>query len=152
MPDDCIRDVYKRQGSAGPDYDVVKADEKGQLQRERVRLWYVALTRACDLLLLPRQSDRLQNDWFSLLNADLTQLPTFDTAAHARPATASVEEITNSQDQATWEAEAAVIAASRRSIVWQSPSRHDGSTDEAPGLSDEGVFVGEGALLSLIHI
>jgi exodeoxyribonuclease-5 len=137
---------FKLMGSAGPDYDVVKADEKGQLQRERVRLWYVALTRACDLLLLPRQSDRLQNDWFSLLNADLTQLPTFDTAAHARPATASVEEITNSQDQATWEAEAAVIAASRRSIVWQSPSRHDGSTDEAPGLSDEGVFVGEGAL------
>jgi ATP-dependent exoDNAse (exonuclease V) beta subunit len=136
---------FKLMGSAGPDYDVVKADEKGQLQRERVRLWYVALTRACDLLLLPRQSERVQNDWFSLLNADLTQLPTFDAAALARSATAAADEVANGQDQATWEAEAAVIAATRRSIVWRSPSRHDGPAGEESGLSDEGVFVGEGA-------
>ena len=106
----------------------------------------VALTRACDLLLLPRQSERVQNDWFSLLNADLTQLPIFDAAALARPATAGADEGANGQDQATWEAEAAVIAATRHSIVWQSPSRHDGRAGEEPGLSDEGVFVGEGAL------
>jgi exodeoxyribonuclease-5 len=137
---------FKLMGSAGPDYDVVKGDEKGQLQRERVRLWYVALTRACDLLLLPSQSERVQNDWFSLLNADLTQIPTFDVEGLAGPATAATEEMVNGQDQATWEAEAAVIATTRRSIVWQSPSRHDGPAGEEPGLSDEGVFVGEGAL------
>jgi ATP-dependent exoDNAse (exonuclease V) beta subunit len=137
---------FKLMGAAGPDYDVVKADEKGQLQRERVRLWYVALTRACDLLLLPRQSERVQNDWFSLLNTDLTQIPTFDAAALARPATAAAEEMANGQDQAIWEVEAAVIAATRRSIVWRSPSRHDGPAGEEPRLSDEGVFVGEGAL------
>ena len=39
-----------------------------------------------------------------------------------------------------------MIAATRRSIVWRSPSRHDGPAGEEPGLSDEGVFVGEGAL------
>jgi ATP-dependent exoDNAse (exonuclease V) beta subunit len=137
---------FKLMGSAGPDYDVVKADEKGQLQRERVRLWYVALTRACDLLLLPRQSERVQNDWFGLLNADLTQIPTFDAAALASPATAAAEEVANGQDQATWEVETAVIAATRRSIVWQRPSRHDGPAGEEPWLSDEGMFVGEGAL------
>ena len=136
---------FKLMGSAGPDYEVVKADEKGQLQRERVRLWYVALTRACDLLLLPRQSERVQNDWFSLLNDDLTQLPTFDTAAPARTATPATEEAANGQDLATWEAEAAVIAGTRRSIVWRSPSRHEGPAGEETGLSDEGVFVGEGA-------
>jgi exodeoxyribonuclease-5 len=137
---------FKLMGAAGPDYDVVKADEKGQLQRERVRLWYVALTRACDLLLLPRQSERVQNDWFSLLNADLTQIPTFDAVALTGRATAAADEGDNGQDQATWEAEAAVIAATRRSIVWRSPSRHEGPAGEEPGLSDEGVFVGEGAL------
>lgn len=77
-------------GFAGPDYEVVKTDEKGQLKRERVRLWYVALTRACDLLLLPRQNERVQNDWFSLLDADLTQLPTFN-AAEISPKIASTE-------------------------------------------------------------
>jgi ATP-dependent exoDNAse (exonuclease V) beta subunit len=137
---------FKLMGSAGPDYDAVKADEKGQLQRERVRLWYVALTRACDLLLLPRQSERVQNDWFSLLNADLTQIPTFDAAALARPATAAAEEMANGEDQATWEAESAVIAATRRSIVWRGPSHHDGPAGEKPWLSDEGVFVSEGTL------
>ena len=29
-------------GSAGPDYEVVKVNEKGRGARERVRLWYVA--------------------------------------------------------------------------------------------------------------
>lgn len=136
---------FKLMGSAGPDYEVVKADEKGQLERERVRLWYVALTRACDLLLLARQSERVQNDWFSLLNADLTQLPAFDTAAPAKTPTPATEEAANGQDLATWEAEAAVIAGTRRSIVWRSPSRYEGPAGEEPGLSDEGVFVGEGA-------
>jgi ATP-dependent exoDNAse (exonuclease V) beta subunit len=51
---------FKLLGCAGPDYDVVKANEKAQLRRERVRLWYVTLTRACDLLLLPRQNERVQ--------------------------------------------------------------------------------------------
>jgi ATP-dependent exoDNAse (exonuclease V) beta subunit len=136
---------FKLMGFSGPDYDVVKTDEKGQLQRERVRLWYVALTRACDLLLLPRQNERAQNDWFSLLNADLTQLPTFNAVALVGPTTATVEEVANGQDQATWEAEATVIAETRRSIVWRSPSRHDGVAGEEVGLSDEGVFVGAGA-------
>ena len=136
---------FKLMGSAGPDYEVVKADEKGQVRRERVRLWYVALTRACDLLLLPRQSERVQNDWYSLLNSDLTQLPTFDAAALVRTATDPQQEVANGQDQATWEAEAAVIAGTRRSIVWQSPSRHEGPAGAESGLSDEGVFVGEGA-------
>ena len=137
---------FKLMGSAGPDYDVVKTDEKSQLRRERVRLWYVALTRACDLLLLPRQSERVQNDWFSLLNANLAEIPTLDTAALVGQARAAAEEVANGQDQATWEAEAAVIAATRRSIIWRSPSRHDGRGGEEPPLSDEGVFVGEGAL------
>jgi exodeoxyribonuclease-5 len=136
---------FKLMGSAGPDYDVVKTDETGQLQRERVRLWYVALTRACDLLLLPRQSERVKNDWFSLLEANLSQLPTFDAAALAGPATAAADEVASGQDQATWEAETAVIAATHRSIVWRSPSRHDRLAGEEPGLSDEGVFIGEGA-------
>ena len=56
----------------------------------------------------------------------------------------------NGQDQATWTAEAAVIAATRRSIVWRSPSRHDGPDGEEPELSDDGVFVGEGALSEMI--
>jgi|GEM_PF-197182 len=136
---------FKLMGSAGPDYEVVKADEKGQVRRERVRLWYVALTRACDLLLLPRQSERIQNDWYSLFNSDLTQLPTFDAAALVRTAADPQQEVANGQDQETWEAEAAVVAGTRRTIVWRSPSLHEGPAGEESGPSEEDVFVGEGA-------
>ena len=58
----------------------------------------------------------------------------------------AIEETVNSQDQTKWDAEAATIAATQRSIVWRSPSRHDGPDGEEPELSEEGVFVGEGAL------
>jgi ATP-dependent exoDNAse (exonuclease V) beta subunit len=136
---------FKLMGSAGPDYEVVKADEKGQVRRERVRLWYVALTRACDLLLLPRQSERVQNDWYSLLNSDLTQMPIFDAATLAQTAADPHQEVTNGQDQATWEAEAAVVARTRRTIVWRSPSLHEGPAGEETGRSEEDIFVGEGA-------
>ncbi|MGC9954514.1 MAG: UvrD-helicase domain-containing protein [Rhizomicrobium sp.] len=141
---------FKLMGSTGPDYDLVKAEEQEQLRRERVRLWYVALTRACDLLLLPRHNERLPNDWFSLLSADMAPLPAFDVTAVAEQARAVVEEAVNGQDQAKWETEAAAIAAMQRSVVWRSPSRHDGRDSKEPELADEGVFVGEGALSDTI--
>ena len=43
-------------------------------------------------------------------------------------------------------AEAATIAATRRSILWRSPSRHEDRVGEEPERADDGVFVGEGAL------
>ncbi|MEK4031788.1 UvrD-helicase domain-containing protein [Methylocystis sp. IM2] len=66
---------FKLLGRAPPAYEVVKNEERNQLRRERVRLWYVASTRACDLLLLPRQSERSPSDWFSLLGARLDEFP-----------------------------------------------------------------------------
>jgi ATP-dependent exoDNAse (exonuclease V) beta subunit len=47
---------FKILDEAPADFELVKATEKDQLRRERVRLWYVGITRACDLLLLPRQN------------------------------------------------------------------------------------------------
>ena len=61
------------------------------------------------------------------------------------PTITAADEFTNGQVQATWDAEAAVIAATRRSIVWRSPSRHDGPVGNEPVLLDEDVFVLEGA-------
>ena len=138
---------FKLMGAAGPDYDLVKADEQGQLRRERVRLWYVALTRACDLLLLPRQSERAANDWFSLLNTQLSEIPLFDTAGLVGRSAVSTEEVVNGQDQPTWIAEAAVIAATRRSVIWRSPSRHDARAGGVPLSLEEEVYV-EGSTLS----
>lgn len=141
--------LYRRQddtvhfrvfGYSSADYDLVAQAEEAELRRERVRLWYVALTRARDLLLLPRQSERLDDDWFSLITLDLDELPALDlTGLTATPPSAATP-IGNTQDIATWEREAAVIAAAERKIEWHQPSRHEGA--ELSAEAGQAVFAG----------
>lgn len=137
---------FKLLGEAGPDYELVKNDERDQLRRERIRLWYVALTRACDLLLLPRQSERAASDWLSLLELRLDELPAFDGAAFSKSFCSPMEEPENHQDVATWAAEAATIATTRRTIIWKSPSRHEAPPDELLRLPEEEVYTDATAL------
>jgi exodeoxyribonuclease-5 len=138
---------FKLLDQAPADYDAVKAAERDQLRRERVRLWYVAITRACDLLLLPRQSDRKGNDWMSIVDLRLDDLPTFDPRAIVyAPELPDVAEPENAQDETTWRSEAATIAATRRSIVWRSPSRHEMPPGAAPTSDRDEIFADAVAL------
>ncbi len=132
---------FKILDQAPADYEQVKTDEKEQLRRERVRLWYVAITRACDLLLLPRQSERKPNDWMSVVDLRLDDLPKFDPRSIVyAPVRDAVEEPENTQDETTWRGEAVTIAVTRRAIVWRSPSRHEGSPDAAPRPERDEIF------------
>lgn len=133
-----------------PDYDNVAQEEAGELRRERVRLWYVALTRARDLLLLPRQTERIPNDWLSLVSLDINALPLLDLTGFSGSLPEVAASTANVQDLATWEREAAVIAASERRIIWHQPSRHEGST--APTETSEEIFVGAEAPLERLPV
>ena len=138
---------FKVLDQAPADYELVKAAERDQLRRERVRLWYVAITRACDLLLLPRQSERKANDWMSIVDLRLDDLPTFDPRAIVyAPDLPDVAEPENTQDETTWRSEAATIAATRRSIVWRSPSRHEMPPDATPPPDRDEIFADAAAL------
>lgn len=138
---------FKVLDQAPADYELVKAAERDQLHRERVRLWYVAITRACDLLLLPRQRQRKANDWMSVVDLRLNDLPTFDPRAIAyAPDLADVEEPDNKQDETTWRREAATITATRRSVVWRSPSRHEMPPDAPPASDRDDIFADAAAL------
>jgi len=103
----------------------------------------VALTRARDLLLLPRQTDRASNDWFSLLDLDLDDLPAFDAGRWDGAPPLGTAGVGNAQDQAAWQREAAAIVAGARSIVWHRPSMHEG---EAPPSEEAPVFSGAEAV------
>jgi exodeoxyribonuclease-5 len=140
--------LYRRQddtihfavlGFASPDFERVKQDEADEQERERVRLWYVALTRARDLLLVPRQSERSSDDWFSLLDLDLNPLPAIVLPASTGSLVESAIGTANMQNLTTWEREAAAIAAAEQRILWRQPSRHEGPTlheaDEVPVFS-----------------
>ena len=138
---------FRLLDQAPADYDTVKAAERDQLRRERVRLWYVAITRACDLLLLPRQSERKTNDWMSIVDLRLDDLPIFDHRAIVyAPQLPDVEEPKNTQDEATWRHEAVTIAAARRSILWRSPSRHEMPPGAAPPPARDEIFADAVAL------
>jgi exodeoxyribonuclease-5 len=133
---------FKLLDQAPADYEPVKAAERDQLRRERVRLWYVAITRACDLLLLPRQSQRKANDWMSIVDLRLADLPTFDPRSIVYgPDIPDIQEPRNTQDETIWRSEAATIAATRRSIVWRSPSRHEMPQDAPPPSDRDEIFV-----------
>jgi ATP-dependent exoDNAse (exonuclease V) beta subunit len=112
-----------------------------------VRLWYVALTRARDLLLLPRQIERIPNDWLSLVTLDINSLPGFDFMGFEGSLVQSEANTINAQNLTTWEREAGLIAASERRIVWHQPSRHEGPSPSS-GSSEE-IFLGADAVLEL---
>lgn len=141
--DDSVR--FRVFGYPSTDYETVAQDEQAELTRERVRLWYVALTRARDLLLLPRQSERLGGDWLSLVTLDIEGLPALDLTGLTATTPSTVAPIGNAQDIGTWEREAAFIAASERKIAWHQPSRHEG-TESSAKTADE-VFAGTDAFV-----
>ena len=130
------------------DYETVRQKETEELRLERIRLWYVALTRARDLLLLPRQSERIGGDWFSLINIDIEALPLFDRARFGEAPQATDGGNSNAQDAATWEREAVAIVANQRRISWRRPSRHKDPAE--PVEEAEAVFASADAILEAI--
>jgi exodeoxyribonuclease-5 len=83
----------------------------------------------------------------SIVDLRLDELPTFDPRSiEYAPDLPEVQESQNLQDEATWRNEAATIAATRRAVVWRSPSRHEMPHD-APLPSDrDEIFVNAAAL------
>ena len=119
---------FKMFGFPSPDYETVHQEENEEKHRERIRLWYVALTRARELLLLPRQNERIPGDWLSLIDIDIKDLPPFDASRFKGVQTAGDDGSPNVQDAAAWEREAAAIAANQQRINMAStkPSRGPG--------------------------
>src|SRR5207248_1758253 len=113
-----------------------RSDE--ELERERVRLWYVATTRARDLLILPRHAAELPgNCWARIVDFRLDSLEKVDSEiGEGRRTTAEPRQ--NAQTHETFTAEAGKIARSRRILQWQRPSRNE--ADQASTLSPTPLF------------
>lgn len=131
---------FKIFGYAGSEHAEARLQEMEEQDRERVRLWYVALTRARDLLLLPRQYERNKSDWWSLIDIDVDSLPAFDTGRHTGSEVIPEDPEPNLQDAATWAREQADIAAHRRTVSWHRPSRHEdtGAREDEPATVSSG--------------
>jgi exodeoxyribonuclease-5 len=113
-------------GVEPPAYAALKALIDQEQARERVRLWYVAATRARDLLVLPRHTAALSDkSWARTVDLDLPSLPALDLdrIGAAKPRMADATE--NSQTRAIFASEAERIAKAERKITWHRPSRSE---------------------------
>ena len=107
-------------------YEAARDVEKAELDRERVRLWYVATTRARELLILPRLDVTAgKSAWISLVDLSLAELPTLDLDHLSLEVGVGAGGAENKQTREIFAAEAATIMDHQRSIVWRAPSRDE---------------------------
>jgi len=120
-------------GIAPPGYETANNDERDEVARERVRLWYVAATRARELLVLPRFSTGVEKGtWLEIAGFDLATLPALDLTQLAGTSPASADIRHNSQSEALFANEAQSMVAASKRLKWLAPSR-----DEDPAASLE---------------
>jgi exodeoxyribonuclease-5 len=108
------------------DYGGIRAWDVAELERERVRLWYVTATRARDLLILPRHSSALNDGAFAnIVDFDLPSLVPIDPEALGDPMPTPTAPPENQHTSDLFAEEAGDIARSHRKIEWRQPSRSE---------------------------
>ena len=126
-------------------YEAARNDERAELDRERVRLWYVAATRARELLVLPRLDvDAAASAWLSVVDLDLPGLPALDLDRLPAEVGASEPVTENEQTRQVFASEAAAIEERTRSIVWRTPSREEGAAHPVPREETPTILVTDG--------
>ena len=117
-------------------FDAVREAEKDELDRERIRLWYVASTRARELLVLPRLDvPPVKTAWIGLVDLSLSDLPGLDLA-HLSPEPGDGRSgQPNTQTREVFASEASSIVDGEVALRWLAPSRDEGG--DGPLLTPE---------------
>jgi exodeoxyribonuclease-5 len=148
-------------------YEAARQAEKEELDRERIRLWYVAATRARELLVLPRlDATPSKSAWIGLVDLSLAGLPGLDVSHLPAGLTAASAGAGNTQTRASFAIEAEAIAAAQTRLTWLAPSRDEstagtvlreeeaalwtGAADEQPPELEAAVLVQGGRERGLI--
>ncbi|ODM75108.1 hypothetical protein A6X20_16345 [Bradyrhizobium elkanii] len=120
-------------GICPADHADIEARADEEQRRERVRLWYVAATRARDLLILPRHSTTLSDKcWAKLVDLGIADLPAINPRDVGTAKVRGVMYRENGQIRETFAAEATAIFDACKAIIWHRPSRRElDQVDEA---------------------
>jgi ATP-dependent exoDNAse (exonuclease V) beta subunit len=112
-------------GAAAPELmQIFRADGEAAA-RERLRLWYVACTRAEEVLVLPHIIEPDRRTWAHVVALAHETLPEL-TLDELTPVAAVEEASANTQTAAVFEQEEKSIAAVSRQSTWLRPSDADG--------------------------
>jgi exodeoxyribonuclease-5 len=124
-------------------YDAARQAERAELDRERIRLWYVAGTRARELLVLPRLDTTSRSAWIDLVDLSLAELPSLDVSHLPADIRAADARSRNIQTREIFAAEADAIAARQTRLTWLAPSRDESAAGAA--LQEEKADIWNGA-------
>jgi CRISPR-associated exonuclease Cas4 len=108
-----------------PDLLVALRADDESLMRERERLWYVACTRARELLIIPELPPAEQNSWARVVDLAHRALPELDVSHMTLAPAAIVVDPPNIQTAEVFEAERAAIEKIAVPLTWIRPSGHD---------------------------
>lgn len=116
--------------------------EKSELEREHIRLWYVAITRARELLVLPRIDVQLpETAWINLVDLSLATLPGFNLSRLSPDIATLKTGVDNVQTQEDFAAETEAITARRKKLTWHAPSRTENTNDTELQEEEEEAFI-----------
>ena len=110
---------------------------------ERSQLWYVAATRARELLVLPRLDvTPSKSAWIGLVDLSLADLPGLD-ASHLPPDIAAPDAgAGNAQTRDGFAAEAEAIAVLQMRLTWLAPSRDESASGAVLREEEAGIWMG----------
>ena len=105
-----------------PEYDLLKEVENRELGEERIRLLYVACTRARDLLVFPHYLGKLGNCWHKQVDLQLHHLPEFASLSLTEGERKPPAPPLNEQTPEVFRQEALRLVEQTRKIQWIQPS------------------------------
>ncbi|NTF17834.1 UvrD-helicase domain-containing protein [Agrobacterium rubi] len=120
---------------SGYEEALIKAERENAF--ERMRIWYVATTRARDLLILPRYGKEWPETWFSMLDLRFDLQDALDLSGLADAMPKSAETAADTVDEDGFRNQMVAVAASTPRLVWTSPSRHEWSPALSTDVSDD---------------
>lgn len=112
-------------GVAPPELAAARVAESLEDANQRERIWYVATTRARDLLVLPYIPQASKDSWFSSIDLRQRDVPELDLSPFTTTARPLPPSHANEQSADVFALEQRSIDGSSSPIVWHRPSEHD---------------------------
>jgi ATP-dependent exoDNAse (exonuclease V) beta subunit len=112
-------------GIEPPALAAAREEEEFREARQRERLWYVATTRARDLLVIPDLPGAPSRSWSRVMDLGQKLLPEIPTNLLPEPSLHTPQIDTNSQTDMVFADERARLDAASPPIVWDRPSERD---------------------------
>jgi ATP-dependent exoDNAse (exonuclease V) beta subunit len=112
-------------GVAPPNLTAAREEERRSETLERQRMWYVACTRARDLLVIPELPSASAQSWSRIVNLAHGSLPQLDLNSLPPETTRTTAEVANTQSVDVFLTEAEAISSASPAINWRRPSEHD---------------------------